>query len=80
MVGAMPIPCPPPGPAAIPLRELPHPDGPRRLTAVVDELTLTYDIVEIDPRGRARRLREYIPTLREARAWAHAHVDSLRDA
>jgi hypothetical protein len=49
-------------------------DGPRQLVAVIDELTLTYTIVEHNADGQTRRLRQHVPTLRDARRWAGAYL------
>ena len=43
-----------------------------RRVAVLDELTLTYAVVERQPGGRSRVLRRHIATLREARVHACA--------
>jgi len=37
--------------------------------AVLDELKLTYDVVERQPGGRTRVLQKHVATLREARAY-----------
>ena len=47
--------------------------GRHRLSAVIDELTLTYDVVTRDPDGRCQVLSRHFATLRAARAWALAH-------
>jgi hypothetical protein len=46
-----------------------------RLYAVLDELTLTYRVIERVSDGPPRALRRHIPSLRDARAWA----DEFRD-
>jgi hypothetical protein len=38
--------------------------------AVLDLVTLTYDVVEREPGGRARVRRRHVPSLRQARAYA----------
>jgi hypothetical protein len=43
-----------------------------RLFAVLDELTLTYAVVERGPGGETRTVRRHLSSLREARAWARA--------
>lgn len=48
-------------------------DSRRQLRAVLDELTLTYTIVDRDRGGRKRMLRRHVSSLREARAWASSH-------
>jgi hypothetical protein len=50
-----------------PLYDYDTPDGPRQLTAVLDELTLTYSVVEHGVGGRTRKLRRHVRSLREAR-------------
>ena len=45
-------------------------DGPRLLSAALDELTLTYCVVVQGPDGRALTLRRHVPSLLEARRWA----------
>lgn len=62
-------------PLDIPLCHYESGDGPRRLSARLDELTLTYCVVERDPEGRALLLRRHVLSLREARRWATAHRD-----
>ena len=47
-------------------------EGRRRLRAVVDELTLTYTIVE-DSGDRSRELRRHVRSLGDARRWAALH-------
>ena len=59
----------------IPLCHYESGDGRRRLSARLDELTLTYCVVEHGPEGRALGLRRYVPSLREARRWATAYRD-----
>jgi hypothetical protein len=48
--------------------------GRQQLRAVLDELTLTYTIVERGPSGRRRELRRHVPSLRDARRWAQVHA------
>jgi hypothetical protein len=50
--------------------------GRQQLRAVLDELTLTYTIVERGPGGRRRELRRHVPSLRDARRWAQLHADT----
>lgn len=57
----------------IPLCHYESGDGRRQLSARIDELTLTYCVVERGPEGRALGLRRYVPSLREARRWATAY-------
>jgi hypothetical protein len=59
----------------IPLCHYESGDGLRRLSARLDELTLTYCVVERGPEGRAFGLRRSVPSLREARRWATAYRD-----
>jgi hypothetical protein len=47
-----------------------------RLCAILDELTLTYDVVSRASDGRERALRRHIASLREARRWALAFADA----
>jgi hypothetical protein len=51
-----------------------------RRFAVLDELTLTYDVVEREPDGRARVLHRHVASLREARACACSCMDELSRA
>jgi hypothetical protein len=62
--------APPFRPIDRPLCDWEGPDGPCSLRAVLDELTLTYSIVERAADGETRRLRRHVPSLREARRWA----------
>jgi hypothetical protein len=50
-------------------------DGPgaHRLYAVLDELTLTYGIIERPAAGHSRLLRRHMTSPRDARAWADAY-------
>jgi hypothetical protein len=50
-------------------------DGPRELRAVLDELTLTYCIVERGADSNVRRLRRHVPSVRQARCWAVTHAE-----
>jgi hypothetical protein len=54
----------------IPLCDCLSVDG--RRFAILDELTLTYDVVERERNGRTRVLRRHVATLREARAYTCA--------
>jgi hypothetical protein len=60
-------------PLDIPLCHYETGDGRQRLSARLDELTLTYCVVEQGPEGRTLELRRYVPSLREARRWATAY-------
>ena len=72
---------PAPAPDAIELCELEAPGaGPQRLTATVDELTLTYDVHLVSADGQATQIRSHVPSLREARAWAKAYARGARPA
>ena len=51
-------------------------DGRCQLSAVLDELTLTYSVVERGAGGRTRNLRRYVRSLREARRWASDYGES----
>jgi hypothetical protein len=53
--------------------------GRHELVAVVDERSLTYQVLVRDPDGERRLVREYVPSLRSARQWAvhHAHKHVL---
>ena len=56
-----------------PQRPLCHYDngeGPRLLSATLDELTLTYCVVVQGPDGHALTLRRHVPSLLDARRWA----------
>jgi hypothetical protein len=57
----------------VPLCDYETADGRCQLSAVLDELTLTYSIVAIGAGGRTRRLRRHVASLREARRWASAY-------
>jgi hypothetical protein len=50
--------------------------GRRRLSAVVDELTLTYDVVARGRGGHPVVLRRHLLSLRVARSWALAYCDA----
>jgi hypothetical protein len=74
-------------PRAAPFRPIDRPlcayegrDVPCRLRAVLDELTLTYSIVERAADGETRLLRRHVPSLREARRWAAAYEERQRFA
>ena len=56
-------------PIHIPLCDYDDDRGQQSLSAVIDEVTLTYHVVDRDN----RRLCEHLPTLQAAREWAHAH-------
>jgi hypothetical protein len=62
-------------PPDIPLSHYENDDGHRLLIAELDELTLTYCVVERGPEGRTLRLRRHVPSLREARRWATEYRD-----
>jgi hypothetical protein len=65
--------APPFRPFDRPLCACEGPDGPRWLRGVLDELTLTYSVVERATDGETRLLRRHVPSLREARHWAVAY-------
>lgn len=72
---------PAPGLDSLELCEFEEPEtGPKRLTATVDELTLTYDIHLVSDDGDATQIRSHVPSLREARAWAKAYAKGARPA
>ena len=54
--------------------------SPAGCSAVLDELTLTYSIVERAADGETRLLRRHVPSLREARRWAAAYEERQRFA
>jgi hypothetical protein len=56
----------------IPLCEYDDGRGPHTLCAVIDELTLTYEVLD----RHGRRLERHLPTLQAARAWAQAYRDA----
>jgi hypothetical protein len=60
-------------PINVPLCDYETVDGQRQLSAVLDEVTLTYCIVERGVGGRTRSLRRHVPLLRKARRWASAY-------
>lgn len=62
-------------PPDIPLAHYENGDGRRLLIAELDELTLTYCVVERGPEGRTLTLRRHVPSLREARRWATEYRD-----
>lgn len=62
-----------PLPTAVPLCDYEIADDSRQISAVLDELTLTYSIVERGPGGRMRKLRRHVASLREARRWASSY-------
>jgi hypothetical protein len=59
-----------PLPSNVPLCDYKIGDDRHELSAALDELTLTYCIVDRGPGERTRRLRRHVPSLREARRWA----------
>jgi hypothetical protein len=59
-----------PKPIDVLLHECDAARGRLHLRAVLDELTLTYTLVQRGPDGRTRELRRHISSLREARRWA----------
>ena len=63
-------------PRDIPLSDYEDCDGRRVLIAELDELTLTYCVIERGPQGRALMLRRHVPSLREARRWATDYGDT----
>jgi hypothetical protein len=52
--------------------------GRHELSAAVDELTLTYDVVDSGPDRRRRVLSRHFASLRSARAWATAYRDAIQ--
>jgi hypothetical protein len=58
-------------PIRLPLCEYDDALGRQSLSAVIDELTLTYCVVDRE----SRPLRKHLPSLREARRWACAYRD-----
>jgi hypothetical protein len=52
--------------------------GRHQLSAAVDELTLTYDVVDSGPDRRRRVLSRHFASLRSARAWATAYRDAIQ--
>jgi hypothetical protein len=58
-------------PIRLPLCEYDDALGRQSLSAVIDELTLTYCVVDRE----SRPLRKHLPSLREARRWACARRD-----
>lgn len=63
-----------PMPIDVLLHECEVADGPLQLRAVLDEMTLTYTVVERGPGSRTRALRRHVASLREARRWATLHA------
>lgn len=62
-------------PINLPLCEYEDALGRQSLSAVIDELTLTYSVVD-----RERRpLCKHLPSLQEARRWAGAYRDERRE-
>jgi hypothetical protein len=51
-----------------------------QLSAVLDELTLTYSVILRAPDGRRRTLRRHVASLRDARTWARNHRDRQLEA
>jgi hypothetical protein len=51
--------------------------GSNRLSATLDEVTLTYSVVLRDGSGATRPLRRYLPALHVARCWAVAYRDAV---
>jgi hypothetical protein len=58
-------------PLYMPLCEYDNALGRQSLRAVIDELTLTYTVVDRE----SRPLCKYLPSLREARRWACDYRD-----
>jgi hypothetical protein len=56
-------------PIRLPLCEYDDALGRQTLSAVIDEVTLTYCVVDRE----SRTLREHLPSLQEARRWAAAY-------
>lgn len=65
-----------PNPIDVLLGEREAAEGPQQLRAVLDELTLTYTIVERGPGGQRRELRRHVRSLQAARRWAQLHADT----
>jgi hypothetical protein len=63
-------------PLYIPLCEYDDALGRQRLSAVIDDLTLTYCVVDRESRPLCRHLR----SLHEARCWARDYCDERRRA
>jgi hypothetical protein len=59
-----------PKPIDEPFRECQAAGGSVQPHAVLDELTLTYTVVERGHGGRTRELRRHVSSLRDARRWA----------
>jgi hypothetical protein len=65
-------------PLDIPLCHYGDGSGRRVLSAELDELTLTYCLVERRPNGHTLTLRRHVPSLHEARRWATNRAERLR--
>ena len=52
-----------------------HPHGRAQLWAVLDELTLTYSVIDRAPDGSSVALRRHVASIRAARAWAGDYRD-----
>ena len=63
-------------PIYIPLCEYDDDRGQQTLCAVIDEVTLTYCVVDRE----SQPLKRHLLTLQSARAWAEAHRDAQRRA
>jgi hypothetical protein len=63
----------------IPLCHVQRAAGQDTLSAVVDEVTLTYEVVATDPDGNLTYLRRHLPSLRDARRWALKYAASAAD-
>jgi hypothetical protein len=64
----------------IPLCEYRDRRGRSELTAVLDEVTLTYSVVLRDSSGAIQTVRRHVPTLRAARSCALAYRDAVMSA
>lgn len=63
-------------PIRLPLCEYDDALGRQSLSAVIDELTLTYCVVDRD----SRPLHKHLPSLQEARRWACVYRDERQRA
>jgi hypothetical protein len=67
-----------PSASDIPLCVYVDSSGHHQLSAAVDELTLTYDVVDSGSDRRRRVLSRHFASLRSARAWATAYRDAIQ--
>jgi hypothetical protein len=61
----------------IPLCHLQRAGGHDTLSALVNEVTLTYEVVASDPDGNLTYLQRHLPSLRDARRWALQYAASV---